>query len=218
MPLSGAPPVTATVARHVVQPRCCHDGLVLCAASALLVAHTVRLRAEPHRRTWLLLSAGFAGLALDERFAVHERVRDGVLAPRGVSVPFLPWVAPGDFLVLGVGVAGLATLPLVWRAVREHRAASAALLVGVALAVVAVGLDSIDPSTWSLAAERVQQSCAEVVELGSGLALLAAVALRLLDLLSALARPAQDVAPALPVVPQQDAPASARPRQQRAVF
>jgi hypothetical protein len=157
--------------------------LVLASAGALLVGHVVRLRGGPRPTAWWLLAVGFAGLAFDERFAVHERVRDGVLAPRGVSVPFLPWVAPGDFLVLAVGVAGLAVLPLVWRAVREDRAARVALLLGVGLAVVAVGMDSIDPSTWSVAAERVQQTAEEVVELGSGLALLAAVVLRLLGVL-----------------------------------
>ena len=160
--------------------------LVLCAAAAVLVAHLLRLTGGARRRTWVLLAAGFAGLAVDERFALHERVRDGVLAPRGVTVPLLPWVAPGDFLVLGIGVAGLVALPLVWRAVRDEPASRTALLLGVGLAVVAVGLDSVDPSTWSVQAERVQQTGEEVIELGSGLALLAAVVLRLLALLAPL--------------------------------
>ena len=30
---------------------------------------------------------GFLALALDERFALHERVRDGILAPRDVRLP-----------------------------------------------------------------------------------------------------------------------------------
>lgn len=160
--------------------------LVLAAAGCLLVAHLLRLTGRPRARTWWLLATGFGALALDERFAVHERVRDGVLAPRDVTLPFLPWVAPGDFLLLLVGLAGLALLPLVWRAVREDVGARRALAVGVLLAVLAVGMDSIDPSTWSLAAERVQQSLEEVLELGSGLALLAAVVLRLLGLQEAL--------------------------------
>ena len=170
--------------------------LVLCAAAAVLVAHALRLTGGARRRTWLLLAAGFGALAVDERFALHERVRDGVLAPRGVTVP-LPWVAPGDFLVLGIGVAGLLALPLVWRAVRDDPASRTALLLGVGLAVVAVGLDSVDPSTWTVQAERVQQSGEEVIELGSGLALLAAVVLRLLTLLAPLqVRPEVGAAPA----------------------
>ena len=157
--------------------------LVLAAASALLLAHVLRLSGVTGPAVWWLLAGGFAALAVDERFALHERVRDGFLAPRGVTVPFLPWVAPGDFLVLGIGIVGLAVLPLVWRALADDRAARVALLLGVGLAVVAVAMDSIDPSTWTVAAERVQQTAEEVVELGSGLALLASVALRLLGVL-----------------------------------
>jgi hypothetical protein len=161
--------------------------LVLAAAGSSLVAHVARLAAG-RPVVWWLMSAGFAGLAVDERFALHERVRDGVLAPRGVRLPFLPWVAPGDFLVLLIGVAGLALLPFVWRAIAADRGARRALLLGVVLAVLAVATDSIDPSTWTTQAERVQQTAEEVVELGSGLALLAAVALRLLAYLESMIR------------------------------
>lgn len=159
--------------------------LVLAAATGLLVAVLLRLHqaARRDRLPWLGLAAGFAGLALDERFAVHERIRDGVLAPRGVSVPFLPWVAPGDFLVLLLGIAGLAFLPVVLRALAPDAAARRLFVAGTLLAMVAVGVDSIDPSTWSLSAERLQQSLEEVVELAAGLCFWGAVTLRLLGLL-----------------------------------
>ena len=51
-------------------------------------------RQGPRGRPWQLPAVGFAAPAVDERFAPHEQLRDGVLAPRGISVPFLPWVAP----------------------------------------------------------------------------------------------------------------------------
>ena len=132
---------------------------------------------------WWLLAGGFSVLALDERFSAHERVRDSILAPRGVTLPFLPWVAPGDFLLLGMAVAGLAVLPMLWRAMTPEPLARRALLVGVLLALVAVGVDSIDPSTWSVGGERLQQSFEEIIELGSGLALLTSVLCRFLGLL-----------------------------------
>ena len=157
--------------------------LVLAAAACLLVGWlSVRLE-HPHTRAWWLLAGAFAALTLDERFAVHERVRDGFLAPRRVSVPLLPWVAPGDFLMLAVATAGLLALPTIVRAVRPEPWALRALVTGVVLGAAAVGLDSIDPSTWSVAAERAQQSAEEVIELGSGLALLGAMTFRLLGLL-----------------------------------
>lgn len=166
--------------------------LVLCSAAAGLVSLLLHLRGTDvrGRRPWLLLAAGFAALAIDERFALHERFRDRVLAPRDISVPFLPWIAPGDFLLLMVALAGLAVLPSVWRAVSADPASRQALVLGVALAVGAVGLDSIDPSTWSIDAERIQQTGEEVLEMASGLCFLAAVALRLLGLLEEPAPPA----------------------------
>ena len=163
--------------------------LVLCAAICLLVAHVWRSSAVPGRRWrdpstgWAVLAVGFAGLAFDERFSVHERVRDGYLAPHGVRIPFLPWVAPGDFLLMLVALVGLAMLPLVWACFRGDRLAEVLLVTGIGLALVAVGLDSIDPSSWTVGQERVQQSLEEVIELGSGLAFLGAAVVRLLDVL-----------------------------------
>lgn len=150
------------------------------AALAWFVASLVDLRP---RAGLALLAVGFCALALDERFALHERVRDGYLAPRDVSLPLLTWIAPGDFLLLLVGVVGLALLPVVVRSLREDRWAVRLLAVGVAISCVTVGMDSIDPHTWSVAAERVQQTLEEVLELGAGLAFLGAMGLRLLGLL-----------------------------------
>ena len=180
--------------------------LVVVGCLAALVALVLRQTGATGRDrwSWWLLAAGFAALALDERFAVHERVRDGFLAPRGVSVPFLPWVAPGDFLVMTIGLAGLVALPLVWSAVKPDRAARTALLVAVVLGVVAVGLDSIDPSTWTVEGERLQQTLEEVVEQACGTALLACVTLRLLGLLETLL-PAP---PEIPADPGTSTPAS----------
>jgi hypothetical protein len=160
--------------------------LVLAGAAALLVALLATRRPVGRPVVWALLATGFVALALDERFAVHERVRDGYLAPRDVRVPFLPWVGAGDFLVLLLALVGLALLPAVWRLVRTDRWSRSSLLVGVGLAVVAVGVDSVDPATWTVAAERVQQSLEEVVELASALALLGAVVLRLVTVLEEL--------------------------------
>lgn len=172
--------------------------LVLAAAVSLLIAYVIAMAGEPSasetstardRTAWWVLAAGLGALAVDERFALHERVRDGVLAPREITVPFLPWVAAGDFLLLAVALVGLALLPMVWRALAADAAARTALAVGVGLAVVAVGMDSIDPATWTIRGERVQQTAEEVIELASGLALHAAVTLRLLGLLDAVTRP-----------------------------
>jgi hypothetical protein len=148
--------------------------LVVAAVGTAMIATADRA----HPRIWLLLAAGFGGLALDERFTIHERVRDDLLAPHHVAVPFLPWVAPGDFLLLTYGVIGLALLPSVIAVFRPDRLATRALILGVLFAAVAVGVDSINPATWTIGQERIQQSLEECIELASDLSLLAAILLR----------------------------------------
>ncbi|KRE35073.1 hypothetical protein ASG73_17180 [Janibacter sp. Soil728] len=147
---------------------------------AWFVCRTVR---RVPRAGYALLALGFAALAFDERFAVHERIRDGVLAPRGISLPLLTWIAPGDFLLLLVAIVGLVLLPTVLRPIRSDRWALTPFVIGVTLSLLAVGTDSIDPSTWSLQGERVQQTLEECVELWAGLAYLAAVTNSLMTLL-----------------------------------
>jgi hypothetical protein len=140
--------------------------LVLAGAAALLTGAVLAVAGVPARGRWVwwALGGGLGGLALDER----------------------SWVAPGDFVVMGVAVAGLLLLPFVWAAVAPDGAARRALVVGVLLGVVAVALDSVDPALWTPAQERLQQTCEEVVELASGLALLACTTLRLLGAIAGL--------------------------------
>lgn len=161
--------------------------LVLAAATSGLAWFVCRLADRTPRTGYAVLAAGFAWLAFDERFAIHERVRDGYLAPRDVRMPLLTWIAPGDFIILLVGLVGLALIPLVVRSLGRDRWALTALGVGVVLACVAVGMDSIDPSTWSVDAERIEQTLEECIEFAAGLSFLTAITLRLLDLLTSLA-------------------------------
>lgn len=171
--------------------------LVLAAAAAALLA--VARRAGGDRRgalTWAILAVGFAELAVDERFALHERLRDRVLAPADVGPAVLPWVAPGDVVLLVVAAVGLAFLPRVLGAVRPDRAALRALLLGVALSCAAVLADSVDPARWGVQGERFEQTAEEIVEFAAGLSLLAAAVLPLLVVLVDAAAPGGTTAPA----------------------
>lgn len=133
---------------------------------------------------WSVLASAFIALALDERFAIHERIRDRVLAPRDIRLPFLPWVGPGDFLILLVAVVGLLALPGLWRLFAADRLARTVLLVGVGLAATAVAMDSVSPDLMTIEVERLEQTLEECFEFAAGLALLAAVATRLQGLLA----------------------------------
>lgn len=163
--------------------------LVLCAVIALLLAASRYLRTEPGAKLWLVPAAGFGYLALDERFALHERVRDGYLAPRGVAPSFLPWVAPGDFILLVYGVVGLALLPFVLRVFRGDRRCLALLIAGVVLAALAVAGDSLNVHTMPRAMEIREQTAEEVVELAGSVCFLLALWLKLVPALAGLADP-----------------------------
>ena len=98
----------------------------------------------------------------------------------------------GDFLVLGIAVAGLAVLPRVWRAMAGDRGARRLLATGVVLAAVAVAVDSVDPERWTADLERFQQTQEEIIEMASGLSLLGAVSLFLLGRLDPSVQPVPD--------------------------
>lgn len=136
--------------------------------AASVAAHAWLARRE--RREWLpflLLTAGFGWLALDERFTIHERLRDNILAPRDIRIPFLPWMGAGDFLLPLYAVVGLVVLRLVLRALAGDRRARGLFIAGVAAAALVVAVDSFDPDRISLTVERYEQSAEEVVELTS---------------------------------------------------
>lgn len=113
---------------------------------------------------WALLGLGFTGLALDERFAIHERIRDRILEPLNVKISVLPWVSSGDFLLLLVLVVGLILLPKLLRLFLERRSALVLFLIGVGLSVIAVVFDSFDFHGYSLTAQRWQQFIEELIE------------------------------------------------------
>jgi len=131
---------------------------------AAATCHLRGLRADGAR--WVLLGAGFFWLCLDDRFAIHERIRDGFLAPRGVSIPFLP-VGPGDFILLiymAIGLASLAWLLPLWR---RHRQARRHFVAGVAVAAVAVLMDAYDIHGFGLEFQRLEQTVEECLELAA---------------------------------------------------
>jgi hypothetical protein len=172
--------------------------LLGCAASALLHAALIDLRgplptvpSSPGRQraVWFLVSAGFGALALDERFALHERLRDRVLAPHDVRLPFADWMAPGDFVLLAVLLVGLLTLPGLYRQLRSDRPALVLFALGLALTVTALLADSYDPNRMPQAAERLEQTLEECVELAAALSFLTGLFLPLLTRLASAVEP-----------------------------
>jgi hypothetical protein len=125
------------------------------------------LSRAPGATIWWLLAAAFLWFACDDRFALHERLRDRVLAPHGVSIPFLPWVAPGDFILIAYAAAGLCLLPSLWRLLRPHPAARWRLCAGAIVAALAVALDSVDLALLTVPMQRLEQTVEECLELAA---------------------------------------------------
>lgn len=114
-------------------------------------------------RLYLVLGLGFAYLALDERFALHERLRDKFLAQHDITLPLFPWVAAGNFVLLLFLIAGMAALPWIMKLFRRRKAKSL-FIAGVSTAAVAVLMDSFEFHQYSLAFQRLQQFVEEVLE------------------------------------------------------
>jgi hypothetical protein len=159
------------------------SGALLAGLLGLLAVFEERSLSE--RRAWALASLGFAFLGADERFALHERLRDNVLADLGVG---LPWGSPGDYVLLLYLGAGLSLLPAVLEPLRSDRPAVGLFAAGVVLAALSVLADSFDVRAMAPATERLEQSLEEVVEALAGSLLAGALLLYFSGRLARLAR------------------------------
>lgn len=138
-------------------------------------------------RRWMVLGAGFLWLTMDDRFAIHERLRDKILAPLDISIPFLP-MGPGDFIVPLYMVAGLALLPWLKPLFAGKRRAMLHFGLGVAVAAVAVLMDTADFRQFTVKELRLEQSIEECLELLAQILFLQGIIVALLDDVRALGR------------------------------
>lgn len=111
---------------------------------------------------WIALAAGFAALALDERFALHERIRDRMLKPTGIKL--LPWMEAGDWLIPLYMLCGLAAAWGIWRLVHISEVARRFFIAALLLSACAAAMDTIDVRSLSQGMERLLQSVEEGVE------------------------------------------------------
>ncbi len=127
------------------------------------------------RRRLQVLALAFVGLAADERLALHERIRDRVLAPEGVRLPFVPWGETGDIVLVVVAIVGLAMLPYLVGLFRNRPIGRRWFLVACGLSAVAVSLDTLPIETYRLQWEIRLQSGEELLELMAATAFVSAV-------------------------------------------
>jgi uncharacterized protein with PQ loop repeat len=113
---------------------------------------------------WLVLGSSFFWFALDDRFAIHERIRDSFLAPKGVVIPFLP-IAPGDFILPFYMAVGLLTLKWLLPIFQENKTIRNRFLAGIAVSALVITVDAYDIHRLDMNAERLEQTVEEVGEL-----------------------------------------------------
>lgn len=123
---------------------------------------------------WLVFAAGFLMLCIDERFAVHERIRDMILAPHNINLVFF-WAAPGDIFLLIVMIAGILLLPFIIKRFSERKLALFIFLAAVAVSAISVISDSVDFTKLSLEALRMEQFVEELTETSAMLLYVSAV-------------------------------------------
>lgn len=112
---------------------------------------------------WSALAIGFIALCLDERFAIHERIRDRILAPLNIKLIFF-WVSPGDIMLLLLMIAGLIFLVFIFKQFKERRLAMVLFLAAVLLSAIAVISDSFDFHKLSIEELRLEQFVEEIIE------------------------------------------------------
>jgi hypothetical protein len=130
---------------------------------AIASLHYLRFNGAKNVR-WLVLGSSFFWLALDDRFAIHERIRDKILAPRHISIPFLP-MAAGDIILPLYMIIGLLLLKWLLPIFQENKTVRNRFLAGIFVAAFAVTIDAYDIHRLDIHAERLEQTAEEIFEL-----------------------------------------------------
>lgn len=140
--------------------------LYTCSIIAFECACIVFLTDTTKRQTlvWSLLGSAFLYLSMDERFAIHERIRDKILAPHDITIPLFFWVSPGDYLLLLMLILGLVVLPLVLKLFQVNKIAKHLFLTGIFITSLSVIIDSFDVKNMSIEFQRLEQFIEEMIE------------------------------------------------------
>lgn len=122
--------------------------VVLLLASCMLaavVSARARLERDPDASRWAILASGFAAMAYDEAFSVHERFIEPVRALLGrenaaeLGALYYAWIVPGAALVVVVGVFFVGFLRRLPAWTRQRFLLAGALYLGGILVLEAIG-------------------------------------------------------------------------------
>ncbi len=113
---------------------------------------------------WLILSIGFLYLTLDERFAIHESIRENILKPQNVKIDILFWVEKGDYVLIFLAIIGLMLTPIIIKEIRNNKKALIYFVIAIIFSLLAIGDDSIDLKGLDIGLQKLLQYIEEVCE------------------------------------------------------
>jgi hypothetical protein len=114
----------------------------------------------PRAWPWLVASLGFFFLAIDEKFEIHESVRESFLKPRGWFTE-IPGVKSGDIVLPLYAAAGVVLAYLLVQDLRKDRRSLVLFLLALALISVTAVQDSLELRVFRIPWVRHTQIVAE---------------------------------------------------------
>ncbi len=165
------------------------ESLLLFSCSLLSLFNLLlkRVRTGKLQAVWILLSVAFLYLAIDERFMLHEAIREKVLKPNHIYLNFLFWIEKGDYVLIAFMVIGLSLLPLVLNEIKSSRKAFLFFIAGILCSALAVGADTIDLHGLNLPVQYSIQYIEEILETGGMLCFLNSFAAKFFESLNDIA-------------------------------
>ena len=142
------------------------ESLILSACSMISFFNFLFLKKQKGKISgiWILLTSVFLYLALDERFMLHEGIRERILKPNNIQLKFLFWVEKGDYVLLMFMVAGLSILPFIFKELKSDKTSMRFFITGIIFSVFAVLTYTIDLRGKQLQSQYLIQYVEEVLE------------------------------------------------------
>lgn len=144
--------------------------------SAVTLTQRLKPSDKPTRGwIWVLVALGFVFFAFDERFDIHEALRDDLFRPIGLFVD-VSWLIDGDVGLYLFFVVGLVVTVFMWQELRCHRGASILFVMALVMTLPTIIIDSLRDSAlqlwpqwrfWDYAFEEVGEIWAQLLFLWS---------------------------------------------------
>ncbi len=138
--------------------------LFFCFLIALLNFIVSHRYEEKWNLSWIILTLGFLYLTLDEKFAIHETIREEYFKPNNLTLEFLFWVEKGDYVLMFVFLVGLCAMPILYKEIKKYRKSMILFLLALIFTAGAVFTDSIDLKGIDFSLQKFIQYMEEVFE------------------------------------------------------